>query len=404
MQSLKVNFQGDAESLIVDCCHIKFSYSLASRTFSVAYKDKFHLRNARPYLRYDGQKTDLVKSGRLQWTIDNETNDNTPGKKLSIKITDEKRPLTIEQHFGFDSPDSITISTALCNRSDKDIRLLGISTLGGRGSDTALFVEEAAKDFFLLKDSWGGYNADEVITHPKKIRPEVSANFSLLYHPRVGSFAAGIERAPESITEFSYRLEDGSSNKILLGVTHRSTVADGIVKNHLLTIPAGNTFSPGGIVLMFGQDPWQLMDQYACRLQSSSAGQRKFGALCGWSSWHCLGRQVGEEEILRQTDFIAENLAGYGMQHLIVDLGWQHSGDVWGGPWQPGPKFPHKMKWLADQIHRRGLKAGIAIRPLDYEKTKLDPSTSFTRNLIRKETAVMTREWGFDLIKLNYLG
>jgi hypothetical protein len=404
MDSPEIFFKADSKILAVVCGDINFEYDLSKRTFRVEYIEKFHLKHARPSVRFSDQKSDIVSTGDIHWTMDDGPCHGIESKTLSIKTTDLKRAISIEQNFTFGFPDALILSTAFHNGTGKEIELTSMSTVGGRGTETALYVEKPPKDFFLLKDSWGGYDVEEVITRLKKIRAEVSTNFSLLHHPEIGSFAAGIAGEADSITNFSYRLEDGGPKKIKFEISHSGGVIDGFGKEKIAVVPAGGSFSPGEVILMAGDGPWRLLDSYAGRVQSAFQLQPNGGPLCGWSSWHCLRQQVSEKEILSNLDFVAGNLARYGMEYVIVDLGWQQSGDVWGGPWRPGGKFPHKMKWLADKIHERGLKAGIALRPLDYEKTKLDPSTGFTRGLIEKEVAAIAGEWGYDLIKINYMG
>ena len=81
----------------------------------------------------------------------------------------------------------------------------------------------------------------------------------------------------------------------------------------------------------------------------------------GWSSWNCLGVSVNEESIIAQMDRIIElGLDKLGYSYVNIDDGWMNGRDsVTGRVNVDTEKFPHGMKYIADEAHRRGLKVGI---------------------------------------------
>ncbi|WP_422771106.1 alpha-galactosidase D [Plantactinospora sp. WMMC1484] len=97
----------------------------------------------------------------------------------------------------------------------------------------------------------------------------------------------------------------------------------------------------------------------------------------GWSSWSLqatnypgvnpdgLGSWLTEANLLRQVDAMASTLKPYGYEYINIDAGWSRGFD-----WVPGfdeygreiaapDRFPRGMKFVADYIHGKGLKAGI---------------------------------------------
>lgn len=85
----------------------------------------------------------------------------------------------------------------------------------------------------------------------------------------------------------------------------------------------------------------------------------------GWISWYDYFSHVTEQDIVKNAQAVASYYKPFGLKYCVVDAGWQAAGDgekgsPIGGDWNAwNKKFPHGMKWLADQIHAQGLKAGL---------------------------------------------
>lgn len=100
----------------------------------------------------------------------------------------------------------------------------------------------------------------------------------------------------------------------------------------------------------------------------------------GWNSWDSYGTTVREEQVKANADWMAEHLAKYGWQYIVVDIQWYES-NAQGHDYQPGAlltmdeygrlmpavnRFPSSannvgFKPLADYVHSKGLKFGIHI-------------------------------------------
>ena len=86
----------------------------------------------------------------------------------------------------------------------------------------------------------------------------------------------------------------------------------------------------------------------------------------GWCSWYFYYQEIGEGEVKRNADWIAQNLKDYGAVYVQVDDGWQGTGHGLGEnrDWTTIDKrFPSGMAALAGYIKSLGLKPGIWLAP-----------------------------------------
>ena len=87
-----------------------------------------------------------------------------------------------------------------------------------------------------------------------------------------------------------------------------------------------------------------------------------------WGSWSSYYEDVTEQDLVRNTDWIAKNLKPYGLDYILLDDGYdrgEKGEHEWIGKWDPA-KFPHGPKWLAEYIKSKGLHAGLWIVPNAY--------------------------------------
>ena len=100
--------------------------------------------------------------------------------------------------------------------------------------------------------------------------------------------------------------------------------------------------------------------------------------LMGWSSWSLQSTQragvnpnggaswLAETRLLPQVDALATKLKPYGYDSVNIDAGWSRNYDwstihfdSYAREIAAPERFPHGMKYVADYIHAKGLKAGI---------------------------------------------
>jgi len=95
-------------------------------------------------------------------------------------------------------------------------------------------------------------------------------------------------------------------------------------------------------------------------------------SIAGWLDWYVTYGQTSEDLILRNVNWLADNLRDYGLELIQIDDGWQgHHGDRLPGDLGKKPtdwlhaneNFPHGMAWLAGRIHEKGFLAGLWLVP-----------------------------------------
>lgn len=98
----------------------------------------------------------------------------------------------------------------------------------------------------------------------------------------------------------------------------------------------------------------------------------------GWNSWDCFATTVTEAQTKAHADYMAEKLARYGWEYVVVDIQWYEPQardygyrpnatlvmDEWGRLLPATNRFPSAangvgFKALADYVHGKGLKFGI---------------------------------------------
>lgn len=148
----------------------------------------------------------------------------------------------------------------------------------------------------------------------------------------------------------------------------------------------------------------------------------------GYTSWYNYFTKIDEKIILRDLEGLARSDK---IDIFQIDDGHQTKVGDWLST--DKKKFPHGMKFIADEIHKSGYKAGLWLAPFYIEKDSVvakthpdwilkdangKPTTGmlgtrpcFTLNFYIKECAdyirhffdVILNEWGYDMVKLDFL-
>ncbi len=144
-----------------------------------------------------------------------------------------------------------------------------------------------------------------------------------------------------------------------------------------------------------------------------------------WSSWTSYYAEVTEKDIVRNADWLAENLKPYGFQYVQLDDGYDRGKNgehYWIENWDKA-QFPHGPEWLTQYIKSKGLKAGIWLVPnayagavethpdwyvrdkrgkliLDYKTPTLDSSNPEVFSFLRKLFTTLDN-WGFEYYKFD---
>ena len=92
------------------------------------------------------------------------------------------------------------------------------------------------------------------------------------------------------------------------------------------------------------------------------------GANALWCSWYPIRMGINEEVVFEHAAIAAKHFKPLGMDVIQLDHGWQR-GDIC-GDWVGNERFPHGMKWLADELRSRyGMKLGLWIAPTEVAET-----------------------------------
>jgi alpha-galactosidase len=122
----------------------------------------------------------------------------------------------------------------------------------------------------------------------------------------------------------------------------------------------------------------------------------------GWNTYYGVGGVFDEETIVSVADALLDRgLARAGYQIVWLDYGWASGArDARGELRIDSGQWPHGLRWLTDQLHARGLLAGIY--------TDAGPSGCDGRGVGSlghyKQDADRFASWGFDAVKIDFGG
>jgi len=83
----------------------------------------------------------------------------------------------------------------------------------------------------------------------------------------------------------------------------------------------------------------------------------------GWCSWYYYYTKVTEQDVLSNLEYFEQH-KDLDISLIQLDDGYQTGIAEWGIYNEKfNSKFPHGVKWLAEQIHSSGFKAGLWVAP-----------------------------------------
>ena len=128
----------------------------------------------------------------------------------------------------------------------------------------------------------------------------------------------------------------------------------------------GEELATDQLLILCGGSPILLLERYA-RLSYEATGEMVSTISTtavpevptGWCSWYYYYDRVKEADIIENLNLAAVAFKPFGLQYVQIDDGFQQAA----GDWDTNQKFPHGHRWLTDQIHQQGLKAGLWVAP-----------------------------------------
>lgn len=140
--------------------------------------------------------------------------------------------------------------------------------------------------------------------------------------------------------------------------------------------------------------------------QDSSGSSSSYNGLAltppmGFNDWYQYRCSVTENVMLQTAQALVSNgLAKLGYNDVNLDDCWMATTRSSDGELQADPtRFPHGIKWLADQIHAMGLKLGIYESIGTTTCQKLPGSYGHYQ-----QDADTFASWGIDILKFDYCG
>lgn len=130
--------------------------------------------------------------------------------------------------------------------------------------------------------------------------------------------------------------------------------------------PGGRLESEVMYISVGDDDSLQALERFGQAVAAfNGVAPRRAALPHGWDSWNTrYHTKINEKNMLAELDFVDKHLKRYGWTHFSLDDGWQ----LGRGNWEADPeKFPHGMKWFADQVHARGMTAGIWTDPFTVD-------------------------------------
>ena len=194
-----------------------------------------------------------------------------------------------------------------------------------------------------------------------------------------------------------------------------------------LHLKAGQVYEIFDIAIIEG-DMDDVMDKYFFDFVGCKKPEIKH--LSGYTSWYNYFQNISEEIIIR--DLNGLDRASEEVNIFQVDDGYQQAVGDW--LLTDEKKFPKGMKYIADEIHKKGYKAGIWLAPFSAQVSskiaKEHPDWllrhnrngkkmlgcqgwggAYTLNIYNEEVRAYIMEvfdtvlnvWGFDMVKLDFL-
>jgi len=123
-------------------------------------------------------------------------------------------------------------------------------------------------------------------------------------------------------------------------------------------------------------------------------------APAGWCTWYELLGKVSETDVVANLEFCAANFDRRFFRYIQLDDGYQKAT----GDWEMNAKFPHGHRWLTDQIHAKGFKAGLWVAPFAVTERSGIPAAHPDWLLRRDDGPIVwdTRDdWGGKVYSLD---
>jgi hypothetical protein len=277
----------------------------------------------------------------------------------------------------YDGKPAVLIAVQMTNHTKRDVKL---------GNAKMLDVSAANGGWWHLVDllrapaaaSYGGGGAacrpapDEELATAAQVQYGSTGVLALVGRGSAGGMAVGGLSAREGWPHVHAEFRAGEGGTSL-------GIASGFDRN---VLPAGETIVLDSVWLSVEENRYDALERYGDAMAALSPKGVRRGANALWSSWYPIRMQISEEIALAHAAIVAKHFQPLGMDTIHLDHGWQRGAIC--GDWTPDKRFPHGLKWLADELRSRyGLKLGLWSAP---------SCVSFTSQMFREHPEFLDQD------------
>ena len=123
----------------------------------------------------------------------------------------------------------------------------------------------------------------------------------------------------------------------------------------------GETFKPDCLVIAAGPDPYKLLEDYSCIVQTAHGKTFDSTPIVGMMTWYGYHTAVTEAVVQENAIIMGEIFNGYPQPMrpvMLIDHGWQVDA-CWGDFRVDTVRFPHGLKWLSNETAGSGVELGL---------------------------------------------
>lgn len=359
------------------------------------------------------------------------------GRRLTLTARDARNGLTMRRTATLYDAHPFAVTQLIVENTGRDeaqLHALDVLTNGARGRGR-LQLAARPRDWRIYRNGWqswsptmslGGAQRDMQSRVPE-LSPEppqqhagtfASDDVSVLFDPESGrSLLAGCLTARDFISQVTV---DATSRML-----HARNLCDG-----LPLAPGASVSSERFLVDLIGH-PNDQLDRYGDALGRVMGARVPATTPTGWCSWYYFFTQVTEDDVIRNLRVLESRRRELPIDAVQIDDGYQ--ADI--GDWVAvNEKFPHGMRWLAQQITSAGYTAGLWLAPFLIADTSAmfarhpdfvvrdaagDPVVA-TNNWQRRNFGLdgshpdaqawltnlfreVCDDWGYDYVKIDFL-
>lgn len=442
-----LNFFQDKNHLLVSNSFYQFDYDLRTGTWDMKDEEegKLVLKDAyaQTVLLKAGTKTEcyFTSRGDKQRIYKKRQFQDQLGQGLELKIKskgiDEPALNTIFRFYDGERFFLIWLELSETGVLDKNFQVKSLAPMETQGPSGGLFLGKNPAEMKILDNGSNWYLDFLVQLHSAGSAPpfpaslfssESRANWSsIIYDPESGRSAlTGFLSSEQggNIVATGFKIGKAGKDEERLGLSHYAGVS--IYRPPILFREG---ISSEVLYLdFFAESPFSALEDYAEAIAGWNRVHVWKGDIpTGWNSWGEYFTKIDEGIILQNLEFAVKNFQPFGMRYFQVDDGYS---PFW-GDWDADPKrFPHGMKWLAEQIRSKGMIPGIWIAPFDadvdsqifkehpdwfLERKGFGPKFLVGKNLrvldlskpeaqehLRNTIRKYVNDWGYEWIKVDF--